>query len=117
MRLFFILFLSLISFSFAGIASQKEEVNVFKKNSKTTFISSKSSTKYSAHFQYENESLEKDLIANPSLKLTIGYFILLAFLAFFTFRNQIPDSKTVIKRLKYNYWCLFKMLYPKHVFW
>lgn len=117
MRHFFILFFAIISFSFAGVASQKKEISASKKNSKTTFVSCKNSTKYSAHFQHENESLEKDFITNPSLKLTVGYFILFTFLAFFTSKNHAVDSKIVIKRLKYNYWCLFKMLYPKHVFW
>ena len=103
--------------NFAGFASQKKKIGAVKKNSEITFVSNKNTLKFNTNFNHENESLGKDFISVSTLKMAASSFILLTFLAIFLLKNLIVNAKVVIKRLKYNYWCLFKMLYPKHVFW
>ncbi|MBC6112668.1 hypothetical protein ACFOG5_11370 [Pedobacter fastidiosus] len=117
MRLFYILFFLLISLNFAGFASQKKEFNAKNNGYKESFISTKAISKLHSNFQQDNESLQRDFISNTTLKISTGSFLILLFLVFLQTFNRNINSKILIKRLKYNYWCLFKMLYPKHFFW
>jgi len=116
MRLFYIIFFFIISIPFAVCASQKKQADVLPKNQKITFVTCKSK-QLKSDFQPDNDSLQKDLVNNPVLKIASSAFLLLGFLVFLFIKHNIADTKVAIKRLNYNYWCLFKMLYPKHVFW
>ncbi|SDC62756.1 hypothetical protein [Pedobacter soli] len=117
MRLFYIIFFCAISIPFAVCASQKKQADALPKNHKTTFVTCKKSKQLKSDFQPDNDSLQKDLVNNPVLKISSSAFLLLGFLVFLFFKHNVADTKAAIKRLNYNYWCLFKMLYPKHVFW
>lgn len=117
MRLFYIIFFLSLSINFAAIASLEKRNDAALKNTKISFISCKKNIKSNLGFSQDNESLQKDLINSPLVKIASGACILLSFLMFLFFKNKSVNTKVVIKRLKYNYWCLFKMLYPKHVFW
>lgn len=117
MRLFYIIFFCAISIPFAVFASQKKQDDALSKSQKTTFVTCKKSKQLKSDFQPDNDSLQKDLVNNPVLKISSSPFLLLGFLVFLFFKHNIADTKAAIKRLNYNYWCLFKMLYPKHVFW
>ncbi len=117
MRLFYIIFFCAISIPFAVLASQKKQDDALPKNPKTSFIISKKFKKITSDFQPDNDSLQKDLINNPIVKISSSAFLLLSFLVFLFVKYNTACIKAVIKRLNYNYWCLFKMLYPKHVFW
>ncbi|WP_316827948.1 hypothetical protein [Pedobacter miscanthi] len=113
MRLFYIIFFLSISINFAAIASQGKRSDAALKNTKIISISCKKNIK----FNQDNERLQKDFINSSIVKTVSNACILLSFLLFLLLKNKIVNTKVVIKRLKYNYWCLFKMLYPKHVFW
>jgi hypothetical protein len=117
MRLFYIIFFLFISINFAAFASQEKRNDVPLKNTKISFISSKKNIKSNSDFNQDSESLQKDFINSPIIKILSSAFVLITFLLFLFFKNQTINTKVVIKRLKYNYRCLFKMLYPKHVFW
>ncbi|PWS29797.1 hypothetical protein DF947_20885 [Pedobacter paludis] len=117
MRLFYILFFLISSLSFAGFASQKAGTNVKNYNIKKSFFSAKEISKSHSNYHQENESFQRDFISNSTLKISTGSFLALLYLVFLQVLHRKIDSKTLIKRLKYNYWCLFKMLYPKHFFW
>jgi len=117
MRLFYITILLAFSISFAGFASQKQSPGDLKNNAKSSCISSKKQVKFNSGFNQENESLQKDFINNNVLKISHTSFILLAFLFFLFLKTKAINAKIIIKRLKFNYWYLFKMLYPKHFFW
>ncbi|MFC4197412.1 hypothetical protein ACFOUY_11970 [Pedobacter jamesrossensis] len=117
MRLFYIIFSLLIFFNLSGFAFQKKEAITQKSKIKETFVSSKTTSKITLNLPQEQENLGKDLIKNSTLKGVSVYFILFTFIAFFLSVNKIINTKVSIKKLRFNYWCLFKMLYPKHVFW
>jgi len=117
MRLFYIIFFLSVSINFAANASQKKRNDAPLKNNKISFFSCKKNTKVNLGFNQDSENLQKDFINSYVIKITSGAGILLAFLLFLFFKNKAINNKVVIKRLAYNYWCLFKMLYPKHVFW
>ncbi|WP_406823907.1 hypothetical protein [Pedobacter sp. KACC 23697] len=117
MRLFYIILLLSISINFAGIASQQKRNDAALKNTKISFFSCKKNTKYHSGFNQDNESLQRDFIHVSIVKISSGAFVLTSLLLFLIFKNKTINTKVVIKRLKYNYWYLFKMLYPKHVFW
>lgn len=117
MRLFYIIFFCVISFPFAVLASQKKQADASSKNHKITFITGKKNKPLRSDFQPDNDSLQKDLVNNPIVKISSSAFLLLSFLVFLFVKYNTADTKAAIKRLNYNYWCLFKMLYPKHVFW
>ncbi|MDQ0637712.1 hypothetical protein QF042_001277 [Pedobacter sp. W3I1] len=117
MRLFYIIFFLLISINFATLASQEKRNDVPFKNTKISFISSKKNIKSNSGFNQDSESLQKDFINSSIVKISSSAFVIITFLLFLFFKNKIINAKVVIKRLKHNYWCLFKMLYPKHVFW
>ncbi|WP_344852843.1 hypothetical protein [Pedobacter jeongneungensis] len=115
MRLFYIIFFFSISINFAAIASQEKRNDAALKNPKISFFSCKKNINLG--FNQDNESLQKDFINSPIVKVVSNACILLSFLLFLFSKNKTLNTKVIIKRLKYNYWCLFKMLYPKHVFW
>ncbi|RBQ06208.1 hypothetical protein DRW42_14040 [Pedobacter miscanthi] len=117
MRLFYIIFFLSLSINFAAIASQEKRNDAALKNTKISFISCKKNVKPNLGFNQDNESLQRDFINSSILKTVSGACILLSFLLFLFLKNKAINTKVVIKRLKYNYWCLFKTLYPKHVFW
>ncbi len=117
MRLFYIIFFLSLSINFAAIASQGKRNDAALKNTKISFISCKKNFKSNLGFNQDNESLQKDFINTPLIKIVSNTCILLSFLLFLFLKNKAVSNQFVIKRLKYNYWCLFKMLYPKHVFW
>ncbi len=117
MRLFYIIFLLSISINFAAIASQEKRNDATLKNTKISFFSCKKNTRINLGFNQDNESLQKDFINSSIVKIASSACILLSFLLFLFLKNKPVSNQFVIKRLKYNYWCLFKMLYPKHVFW
>ena len=117
MRLFYIIFFLSISFNFAVFASQKQGHDAALKNTKISFFSCKKNISLNLGFNQDNESLQKDFINSSLVKISSGAFVLITFWLFLFFKNKTVNTKVVIKRLKHNYWCLFKMLYPKHVFW
>jgi len=117
MRLFYIIFFFSISINFAAIASQGKRNDTPAKNLKISFITDKKINKLNSDFNQDNESLQKDFINSSVIKISFAAFVLLSFLTFLFFKNKTITAKVVIRRLKYNYWCQFKMLYPKHVFW
>jgi len=117
MRLFYIIFFCVISIPFAVLASQKKQDNALSKSQKISFTAGKINKKLKSDLQPDNDSLQKDLVNNPVLKISSSAFLLLSFLVFLFVKYNTADTKAVIKRFNYNYWCLFKMLYPKHVFW
>ena len=117
MRLFYIIFFFLVSISFSGYATSKKEITNLKSKLKETFVSSKKNAKIIFHLQQDQESLEKDFITISKLKTVTSCFILFAVLAFFLSANKISNTKVIINTIRFSYWCLFKMLYPKHVFW
>lgn len=61
------------------------------------------------------ESFQKDLINNTAAKILLDLLIvvLIALPLFLCLKIH----ELLLRRLKYKYWCLLKMLYPKHVFW
>ena len=87
-----------------------------KKNVKISFFSVKKQFKLSAESGIENETFERDLINNITQKISIAFLVIFSLQQLF-FKHRISNDKPVIKKLKHNYWCLLKMLYPKHVFW
>jgi len=117
MRLFYIIFFCAISIPFAVRASQKKQNDALPKNHKVSFITSEKAKKITSDFKPDNDSLQKDLLNNSTVKISSSAFLLLSFLVFLFVKYNTACIKAVIKRLNYNYWCLFKMLYPKHVFW
>lgn len=117
MRLFYFLFFVLFSLNFAGYASQKKEISAKNKGCKESFISTKAIFNLHSNFQQDNESLQRDFISVTPLKISAGSLLILLYSAFLQIIDRKTDSKVFIKRLKYKYWCLFKMLYPKHFFW
>lgn len=117
MRLFYIIFSFLVSIHLSGFATQMKESSAKKSKIREAFVSYKSASKTSINFSQEQENLERDFITNSTIKTVSGYFILFTVLAFFISVNKIINAKVAIKKLRFNYWCLFKMLYPKHVFW
>lgn len=117
MRLFYIIFFLSISINFAAFASQEKRNDVPLKNTKISFISSKKNIKSNSDFNQDSESLQKYFINSPITKISSSAFVLITFLLFLFFKNKTINTKVVNKRLKHNYWYLFKMRYPKHVFW
>ncbi|MBB4110412.1 hypothetical protein GGQ60_004440 [Pedobacter zeae] len=116
MRLFYIIFFLSITINFAGTASQGKRNDVQSKNTQISFLTGKKSIRQNSGFNQDKESLQKDFINSPGVKISSSSFVLITFLLFLFFKNKTID-KVVIKRLKHNYWCSFKMLYPKHFFW
>ncbi|WP_316847458.1 hypothetical protein [Pedobacter psychrodurus] len=117
MRLFYIIFFLSISINFAAFSAQQKRNDVPSKNLKISFITGKKVYKPNSNLNQDNESLQKDFINSTVVKTCLSAYFLFTFLLFLFFKYKTINTKLVIKRLKYNYWCLFKMLYPKHVFW
>jgi len=117
MRLFYIITLLTFFVSFAGSASQKQKDNGLKKSAEVSFIYGKKLVKINTDFIRDYENLQKDFINNSVVKISYAVCFLLTFLFFLFLKNQAIHAKIIIRRLKFNYWCQFKMLYPKHVFW
>lgn len=117
MRFFYVTILLAFAFSFAGFASQKQKPSDSKKGTKISFISGKKQVKINSGFSQANESLQKDFINNTSVKISQAACILLTFLSFLFSDNKSINASAGIKRLKFSYLYLLKILYPKHVFW
>lgn len=117
MRLFYIVLFLSLSINFAGIASQKKRGELQSKYTKTSSVTDKKVIRQHSNLNQDNESLQKDSIGISPLKISFGALVPITFLLFPLLKNKIVNTKVIIKRLRYNYWCLFKMLYPKHVFW
>jgi len=117
MRLFYIIFFLSITINFAGAAAQEKRKDVQSKNTKISFITGKKIIRHNSDFNQDNESFQKDFITRSIVKVSPSVFVLITFLLFLFFKNKTINTKVIIKTLKYHYWCLFKMLYPKHFFW
>lgn len=117
MRLFYIITLLAFSISFAGLAWQKQAVVDAVENPGISFISCKKQVKINSGFGQADESLQKDIINNTVVKISHAAYILILFLFFLFSVYKRKESVIAIKRIKFNYWYLFKILYPKHVFW
>ena len=117
MRLFYIIFFLSISINFAVFASQEQGNDAALKNTKISFFSCKGNINLNLGFNQDNESLQKDFINTTPVKISFSAFVLTTLFLFLLLKNKTDNTKVITKRLKYNYWCLFKMLYPKHVFW
>ncbi|KQM75929.1 hypothetical protein ASE74_20240 [Pedobacter sp. Leaf216] len=117
MRLIYIILLLIISTNFSSFATQGNRNDAPAKNLKISFITDKKINKLNSDFNQDYESLQKDFINASIVKISFAAFILLSFLMFLFLKNKAITAKVVIRRLKHNYWCHFKMLYPKHVFW
>jgi len=117
MRLFYITALLAIFISFATFASQKQNVNGSKKSAKLSFIYGKRQVKINSGSSQSDESLQKDFINNTTLKASQAACIPFYFLSFLFSEHKSINASTGIKRLKFGYWYLLKILYPKHVFW
>ncbi|RDC56045.1 hypothetical protein DU508_10470 [Pedobacter chinensis] len=116
MRLFYIIFFLFTSFGFASAASQERQSYTQNKTSKNSFISSKKQYKICKEYGLDHESFQNDFINNSTAKFSTSFILLNCFVFLFLGNKKIA-VKVIFKKLKYNYWCLFKMLYPKHVFW
>jgi len=117
MRLFYIIFLLAISANFTVFASHEKIHDVQTKNAKISFVTEKKIIKQQSGFNQDTESLQKDFINITPVKISFSAFVLTTLFLFLLLKNKTDNTKVITKRLKYNYWCLFKMLYPKHVFW
>jgi len=117
MRVFYIIIFLLFSINSSSYASQFKKNNAVNSASKVVSFSPKRPVKINPGFCSENEHLQKDFISNCALKLAQSPFILFSFFLFLFLKNKNINAKVIIKRLGFKYWCLFKMLYPKHVFW
>ncbi|KQR68206.1 hypothetical protein ASF92_15150 [Pedobacter sp. Leaf176] len=117
MRLFYIVNIFIFFIGFASFASQKKQVIDSKKGTKLSITSGKKQVKINSDFSQSNENLQKDFINNTVIKISHPACILLTFLSFLFLKNKSTKARTAIKRLKFIYWYLFKILYPKHVFW
>jgi len=118
MRLFSILLFFLTFSAVAGFASQ-QKTNVKKTESnikslsfaakKISFVTSQNS---------ENDQLQKDLISSASaFKIHSSTFILFLLSAFAVLNYKTKNTKVFLNKLDFHYQRLFKILYPKHVFW
>ncbi|TCD10257.1 hypothetical protein EZ449_10570 [Pedobacter frigidisoli] len=117
MRLFYIIIFFIFSLNFAGFAAQEKRIDVQSKIPKISFVSGKDRLKLNTNLNQDNERLQKDFINNTIVKTVCNAFIALIFFIFLFSKNNLVSTNAIIKRLKYNYWCLFKIRYPKHFFW
>ncbi|MFD2286006.1 hypothetical protein GJU39_01565 [Pedobacter petrophilus] len=115
MRLFYIIIFLSTLVSFASFAAPKKD-NTSKIQSAQPVRNFKKST-FKFHFGHtqDQESFQKDLMNHTVVKNFLVVFAVLIMALLLSITSTI--SKAVLKRLKHNYWCLFKMLYPKHFFW
>ena len=116
MRLFYIIIFLSMLFCAVSVVSHAKNYNAQKEKSKISFFSDKKQFKLCAESGLENESFERDLINNIIQKIPIAFLLFFSLQQLF-FKHGVSNEKLVIKTLKRNYWCLLKMLYPKHVFW
>jgi len=117
MRLFYIIIFLITSLSFTGYGSQDAKKHTLINNNKALFVAAKKQAKYHSDFNKSNERLQKDLASTSVLKIFSCVLFLLVIPYFLFLKNKFVNGTTVVKQLRFNYWCLFKMLYPKHVFW
>ncbi|QPH41324.1 hypothetical protein [Pedobacter endophyticus] len=117
MRLFYIIIFLITSLNFTGYGSQDAKKHTLINHTKALFISAKKQIKSHADFNKTNERLQKDLVSSSVVKIFSCVLFLLLIPYFLFLKNKFVNSATVVKQLRFNYWCLFKMLYPKHVFW
>ncbi|TCO30596.1 hypothetical protein EV200_10127 [Pedobacter psychrotolerans] len=80
-----------------------------------TAISPKISLQHHTGIQSDGESLQKDFINHTLTNFFLDALVVLTLS--FSFSLFVNRNNTVLKRLKYNYWCLLNMLYPQHAFW
>lgn len=119
MRLFHIFLFFLIFVSFAGFASQKKvAINKIESNIKVYFFTTKKNIGLNDNLKSENDHLQKDFISSAtSFKIHPSIFILFLFSAFVVLILKAINTKIFMNKLDNHYRCLFKILYPKHVFW
>lgn len=117
MRLFSIL-LSFLTFSaVAGFASlRKTDVKKTELNVKSLSYAAKKIT--ILNLNGENDQLQKDFIsASSAFKIHSSIFILFLLSAFAVLNYKSKNTKLFLNKLDFHYQRLFKILYPKHVFW
>ncbi|WP_231492121.1 hypothetical protein [Pedobacter sp. Leaf170] len=113
MRLFTFLLFVLIFGAIAGFASQKKTERKFKSSSftvkKITTVNNQSS---------DTGTLQKDFITtSQAYKVSNPLSALLLLIAFLQLTFKIKIIKIFFNKLELHFRCLFKILYPKHVFW
>jgi len=116
MRLFYIILFFCLHHTFANAAQKDKQKYYLLKSSESLSISNKKLFKVKANSGLENENVEKDFVNNLTHK-TSPKFILLSSVHFWHLNNFQIKADPDHKILKHNYSFLFKMLYPKHVFW
>jgi len=117
MRLFYFLFIFLLSLNFAAFSIQSKAVNIENKFYKTSFISSRIPLKHTANLKQEDQTLQQDVNISPTVKSFSVFFVTLFSFAFFGLGHKNTFIKVATRNIRYHYGCIFKMLYPKHVFW
>ena len=115
MRLFYIIFFFSILASLTSFAAPKKNSALKSHSTKITAFNKKYCLKSTSGIAPDQENLQKDLINNTIIKILLDLFAVLVIAMLLSLPVKMSDS--ILKRLKYNYWCLLKMLYPKHVFW
>ena len=115
MRVFYIIFFFSTLLSFASFAASKKNTAVKSHSTQITTFSKRYNLKFNFGIAADQENIQKDLINSTLVKILLDLFAVLLIIMLLSLPLKIGDS--ILKRLKYNYWCLLEMLYPKHVFW
>ena len=115
MRLFYTIVLFITLVSFASFASLKKSHATKIQAKQIISISQKNCFKYHLSINSDDEHVQKDLINHSTFKVLLDVFAL--FISSTSVSIPLITGETISKRLKYHYWYLLKMLYPKHVFW
>jgi len=115
MRLFYVIVLFTTLVSFASFASLRKSHTPKIQAKQIVIISQKISFKYHFSINKDDEQLQKDLINHSTLKIFLDAIVVLVVLI--SMSVPLKTNEIISKRQKYHYWCLLKMLYPKHVFW
>jgi len=117
MRLFSIILFFLIFSVVAGFASQKEtHIKKAGHNIKSVSYVAKKITVL--NLNGENDQLQKDFISSTSaFKIHSSIFILFLLSAFAVLNYKTKNTKVFLNKPDFHYQRLFKILYPKHVFW
>ncbi|WP_421942450.1 hypothetical protein [Pedobacter sp.] len=118
MRLFSILLFFLTFNAVAGFASQqKTDVKKTELSIKSLSFAAKKITTVNNQ-NSENDQLQKDFISSASaFKIHSSTFILFLLAAFAVLNHKTKNRKVFLNKLDFHYQRLFKILYPKHVFW
>lgn len=117
MRLFSILLFFLTFSVIASFASQrKTDVKKTELNIKSLSYVAKKIT--ILNLNGENDQLQKDFISSTSaFKIHSSIFILFLLAALAVLNHKTKNTKVFLNKLDFHYQRLFKILYPKHVFW